>query len=375
MNQIEQKPTFTPSDLVGSINQTFDLAYGRLIIEGELANFRISKNKWVYFDLKDDYARVACFGTVFQLPGPLEDGMILRLTGEARLHPQFGFSVNVASIQPVGQGSIKRAADLLTLKLKKEGLFEPARKRSLPFAPERVALIAASDSAAYKDFLKILDERWGGIMIETTNVLVQGENAPTQLVRAIQYFNEQPSLAEVIIITRGGGSADDLAAFNNEHVVRAIVSSRIPTLVAIGHEVDISLAELAADLRASTPSNAAQLLVPDKSYIISQLQSMTGTIDSSITRYVQNQELSHSQSFMRIYQAVDSQLRELNNYLKQQGEIARLLSPVAALKRGYALIKKQGRILRSASAVRGGDALTLHLHDGTIDTVVRKTPS
>src|SRR5690554_6110271 len=143
---------FSVSDFVGVLNQTLEHAYPNVVIVGELANFKVSKNRWVYFDLKDEYASVRFFGTVYNLPGPLEDGMMLQVRGNPRLHPLYGFSVSVQTIQPVGEGSLKKAAALLQAKLTAEGLFEESRKRPLPYPPARIGLITSGESAAYADF-------------------------------------------------------------------------------------------------------------------------------------------------------------------------------------------------------------------------------
>jgi exodeoxyribonuclease VII large subunit len=227
----------SPSEFVALLNQTLEAAYSLVIIEGELSEFRVSKSRWVYFNLKDDQSSVKFFGTVYNLPGPLEDGLNVQVIGSPRLHPRFGFSVNIQSITPVGEGSIKKAADLLHAKLEAEGLFAPERKRPLPLVPQTIGLITAAGSAGYSDFIKILNERWGGVQISLADVYVQGQQAPPQIVRAIEYFNELPVLPEVLVITRGGGSLEDLASFNDERVIRAVAASRIPTLVAVGHEL------------------------------------------------------------------------------------------------------------------------------------------
>jgi exodeoxyribonuclease VII large subunit len=218
------------SDFVAYVNQTLETAYPYVVIEGELANFRVSRNRWVYFDLKDNESSVRFFGTVYALPGPIEDGMILRVSGNPRLHQQFGFSVNVQMIIPVGEGSLRRAADLLRTKLQTEGLFASERKRLLPYPPRRIALVTAGNSAAYADFLKILNVRWRGIVVDFIDVQVQGKMAPSQIVSAIVAANALPKVPDVVVLTRGGGSADDLAAFNDERVVRAVAASRVPTL-------------------------------------------------------------------------------------------------------------------------------------------------
>src|SRR5665213_1728930 len=185
----DQTLELSVGEFVALLNQTLDYAYPNIVLTGELANLRVSKNRWVYFDLKDELATVKFFGTVYQLPGPLEDGMLLKVRGNPRLHPLYGFSVNVQSIQPAGEGTIRRAAELLQAKLAAEGLFDEARKRALPYPPARIGLVASRQSAAYADFVKILQARWQGIAIELIDVQVQGEVAPRQIVGAIEQFN------------------------------------------------------------------------------------------------------------------------------------------------------------------------------------------
>jgi exodeoxyribonuclease VII large subunit len=224
---MQQEIVFSPADFVAAINQTLEFAYPRVVIEGELANFRVSKNRWVYFDLKDEVAQVPFFGTVYSLPGPLEDGLTVRVVGVPRMHQRFGFSVTFQSILPVGEGALKKAADLLFKKLSAEGLFDIDRKRLLPKLPTKIGLITAADSAAAADFIKILNERWVGVEVDLADVYVQGDTAPAQITEAIEHFNSRGTGSEVLVITRGGGSAEDLAAFNDERLVRAVAASRM----------------------------------------------------------------------------------------------------------------------------------------------------
>jgi exodeoxyribonuclease VII large subunit len=358
------------SDFVGALNQTLEYAYPNVVIVGELSNFKISKNRWVYFDLKDEYASLRFFGTVYQLPGPLEDGMMLQVRGNPRLHPQFGFSITVVSLQPVGEGSLKKASALLEAKLEAEGLFDESRKRPLPYPPQRVGLITSGESAAYADFIKIMKERWGGVSIDLADVLVQGEVAPEQIVRAIEFFNAHAQPPEVLVITRGGGSTEDLAAFNTEQVTRAVAASRIPTLVAIGHEVDISLAELAADQRASTPSNAAQLLVPDKISELLRLQSSQSQLNQLLLQVTVNfkrhlqglRERLHDQT-LRIIQDQQSGL-----HLKKQ--LLEAFNPERILKRGYAVVSLNGKVITSVKGRKEGDNLVVRLQDGSVNTTI-----
>lgn len=356
----------TPSDFVAITNQTLEYAYnGMARIEGELANFRISKNKWVYFDLKDELAKVSCFASVYALPAPLEDGMMIKVAGQPRLHPQFGFSVTVQSIQPSGEGSLKKAFDLLKAQLVAEGLFDESRKRVLSYPPKRIALVTSLESAAYADFIKILSARWPFIKIDMYDVQVQGEPAPIQLATAISDASKQGNPVEVVVVTRGGGSADDLAAFNDERVVRAIAASRIPTLVAIGHEIDESLSELAADARASTPSNAAELLAPDRTAELTGIRQKSARLQTAALRMFD----SESNILMHQHKLLGSQLVSIieraRNNVKAAKNLLNAYNPNSVLKRGYALIHKQHKLVRTLDDIKMGDLLDVKVQDGS----------
>lgn len=340
------------SEFVELLNQTYEYVFPTVTILGELANFRVAKNKWVYFDLKDDESSVKFFGTVqmLRMLGPIEDGMLMQVRGAPRMHNLYGFSVNVITMQPAGEGSIRRAAELLTAKLQAEGLFEPGRKRALPYPPQRIGLITSSQSAAYADFIKILGARWGGMQIDLIDVQVQGEAAPEQIIAAIERFNELAEPPEVLVLIRGGGSADDLAAFSTEGVTRAVASSRVPTLVAIGHEIDVSLAELAADKRASTPSNAAELLVPDKRTVLQSLAQATERMHGVALDYVSTERARLEDFVTDATEVIDRILEDRRSKLKQSRQLLVVLSPQAALRRGYAVVRNDlGGVVRSAS--------------------------
>lgn len=362
--------SFSPSQFVAVFNQTLGTAYPSVVIEGELSELRIAKNRWLYFKLKDSDACVNFFGSVQHLPGPLADGLMLRVVGVPRLHQRYGFSVNTVSITPIGAGSLKKAADMLAKKLAAEGLFAPERKRRLPELPQRIGLITAAGSAAYADFVKVLNERWGGLEVLFADSYVQGDQAPLRLVAAIEQINRLAQTPDVLVITRGGGSLEDLAAFNDERLVRAVAASRAPTLVAIGHETDWSLAEMAADARASTPSNAAQLVVPDRRQSLSQ---------------VEHQRRQLSQALSGLYAAEIDQLAaarvNLTNQVKQLISVERqrlaawrrltvLFDPRAALRRGYAIVRRGVNHIASTKSVASGDRLSIELRDGKISATV-----
>lgn len=361
-----QDIVLSPTDFVALVNQTLEFAYPNVVIEGELCNFRVAKNRWIYFSLKDEVSVVEFFGTVYQLPGPLEDGMKVRVLGNPRLHAKFGFSVNVISLSPVGEGSIKRAADLVAAKLAAEGLFETTRKRSLPMVPARIGLITAAGSAAYHDFIKILGERWSGVEVIFADAYVQGDQAPTSIIKAIEHMNQLAEPPQVLVITRGGGSAEDLAAFNDERLVRAVAASRIPTIVAVGHEIDESLAELAADVRASTPSNAAQLATPDKKHEQVRLAAERSSLLAELLDIHRRQTLEIQTAKQNLRGDILAVLEVEKQRLAANRRLAALFNPEAALKRGYAIVRKNGHIVSRVSQISEGDALSVALSGGTL---------
>lgn len=352
------------SDFVDLLNETYEFAFPSIVVSGELANLRVSKNKWLYFDLKDDGASVKFFGTVYQLPGPLEDGMLLNVRGTPHMHEAYGFSVNVQTIQAAGEGSIRRAAELLQIKLEAEGLFAADRKRRLPYPPERIGLITSGQSAAYADFIKILAARWAGLNVAHIDVQVQGEIAPLQIVEAIETFNTMAEPPEVLVLIRGGGIPEDLAAFSTESVTRAVASSRVPTLVAIGHEIDVSLAELAADVRASTPSNAAELLVPDKATVLSDVAQTAERMYTVLVDRIEDERSDLNTVSQSLQQAVSRQFDHTRRHLEQYSELLMTLSPEAALRRGYSVLRtaKRKQITDEAGLPKVGDDIIIQHH-------------
>jgi exodeoxyribonuclease VII large subunit len=450
-------------EFIAILNETLEFAYPLVTVEGEVSSFKVNQGKWVFFDLKDDEATLPCFMPLYQLKVPLEDGMQVRASGTPKLTKWGKFSLTVKRVEPAGEGALRRAYELLKAKLESEGLFETARKRALPLVPQRLGLITSAQSAAYADFIKILGSRWGGLSIQLADVQVQGAPAPLQIVNAIQYFNQLATPVDVLVIIRGGGSLEDLAAFNDETVARSIAASRTPTIVGVGHEVDVSLADLAADRRAATPTDAARLVVPDRAEMsrrVSALQDRLGQgvdhklaeASSSLGRYVHiterflqvplarinqlaavlRRDLDYFQAglsryqertaqqmeqlsigitvqsieppMVRIAQMADSLKRgivyfqgrltrhkdqvqwvtkslpiQIQRSVDVQGrgvhELSRVLagaSPKANLKRGYAIARKDGHIIRSRQLLSPRDLLVIELGDGSVDTRVEE---
>lgn len=380
---MSEAPVLTPSQFIDITNQTMEAAFPSAMIVGEVASFKTSQGKWVFFDLKDESASVSCFLPIWNLRMPLEDGMKVVVVGVPKLTKWGRFSVTVSAVKPVGEGSLKKAYEMLKKKLTAEGLFDASKKRPLPENLARLGVISSTGAAGYADFIKILNARWGGIRVSVAHTQVQGMDAPDQIIRALNYFNERGEV-EVIAILRGGGSADDLSAFNDEKLVRAIAASKIPVITGVGHEVDESLADLAADVRASTPSNAAEMLTKDREFerrkiqttvngigrdLLSRVatmhemnvakmrkvsQGLTAKYIEPMEREVQNKVFQISQSLINKY--IEPMERKVNEVVRgvtekmqngcerglldvrQKIKMLEMLNPEKVLKQGYAIL-------------------------------------
>lgn len=327
------------SDAVALINQTLDFAYPVLVVEGEISGYKVNQGKFVFFDIKDAEASLGCFMMLFQLRIPLEDGMRVQVVATPKLTAWGKFSLTVREVRPIGEGSLKRSFEILKAKLETEGLFALDRKRSLPAIPRRIAVISSTQAAGYADFIRIINERWGGINVEVAHVQVQGTGAADQIIRAVKHFNEQEILPEILVLIRGGGSADDLSVFNDEPLVRAIAASRIPTVVGVGHETDESLADLVADVRAATPSHAALIVVPDKREIIQASRESVLRITRTMSSVVDDLIAETRQLVKETGQKIDRRLTILVGQLTSQKSVLEAYNPETVLRRGYALVR------------------------------------
>ncbi len=362
---------YSVSDFIAVYNQVTENIFTSVTINGELSNFRISKNKWVYFDLKDEFSSLKCFGTVYMLPGPLEDGMLLSIKGVPRLHNNYGFSINILSIVPSGEGSIKKAAVLLKLKLEKEGLFDENRKRQIPYPPQSIGLITSKQSAAYSDFIKVINKRWAGLDIHFIDVQVQGDAAIDEIKEAINHFNYLNYDLDALVIIRGGGSSEDLAIFNNESIVRVIAASRIPSLVAVGHERDISLAELVADVRASTPSNAAELIAPDKKAIMIDINNQIKFLNHQLSTLLSQQKMNLLDLSNQLFTNIEHFIVNQNNELTLKRKLIEAYNPSLILKRGYSISRINSEIIKSTNQVKTGYEVSIEVYDGKFNVKVK----
>jgi exodeoxyribonuclease VII large subunit len=358
------------SDFIALTNQTLDYAYPTVEIEGEVQSYKVNQGKFVFFDLKDESSSVGCFMMLFQLRIPLEDGMKVVITASPKLTNWGKFSLTVRSIRPVGEGSLKRSFELLVKKLQSEGLFDAARKRALPAMPECIGVITSKDSAGYSDFIKVLSDRWGGMKIDVAHVQVQGEVAPDQIIRALEYFNQLSMPPQVLVIIRGGGSADDLTAFNDEPLARAVAASRVPTLTGIGHEVDTSLVDMVADVRAATPSNAAQLLTPSREEIRRSLVQQQQAAITAIFSVIDTTERRVESGRLLLLDRFYANITSLEQRTVLLADTLRELNPHTVLERGYAMIKNQDGRVVSGEQIRVGQELTIETKHAIIKTGV-----
>lgn len=381
---------FTVSQFVATVNQILEYSVPFVRVGGEVSNFRISQGKWVSFRLKDEGSIVECFMGAWHLRTPIEDGMTVVVTGNPRLSGKWGkFSISVQSVVPEGEGAHKRAYELLKKKLTTEGLFAAERKRPLPRFPVRIGLISSKQAAGYGDFIKIVGERWPLAELDVAHVAVQGATSADSIVRALEFINSQAEIPDVIAVVRGGGSSEDLASFNDELLVRSIAASRVPVVVGVGHEMDETLATLAADIAASTPSNAAELIVPDQKDVRFALDSWVrghrGTVERMIERarvqlgrfnesmrhftYGQQRRLDGLRQ--RLHHGMTAQHQRYQAEILAYHRLLTQLHPKRQLERGFALVRRDKELVRQTEDVGSGDWLSVELSDGSFDVEVQ----
>ena len=333
---------FTPSLLVNTINQNFNYNYPLITISGEVANFKINQNKFIFFDIKDSNSTVNCFMMLFAMKMPIQDGMQIIAKVEPKITDWGKFSLTVKEIKPVGEGNIKKSLDIIKDKLAKEGIFDQSRKRLIPRSSNNIAVISSTEAAGYADFIKIINERWGGIKIRVAHTQVQGESASKQIINAVNYFNQVQDLPDLIVIIRGGGSANDLMAFNDELLARTIAGSRVPVITGIGHEIDCTLSDLAADFAGSTPSNIAQIITRDRQdeiiYLNNYINNFSKKIVYTLDEKKNEVNITINNIHSYIMHNIDNELHNLNSKIRLLDN----LNPQKVLSQGYALVR--GRV-------------------------------
>jgi exodeoxyribonuclease VII large subunit len=364
------------SSIINHIKDLLEENYQGIAIEGEVSNFQLSTSGHYYFSLSDEQATLNC--VLFKgdsLRNPLikkvKDGDLVVLFGDISIYQKRGsFQLIAKRVMPSGEGKAKIQFELLREKLMKEGLFDPSRKRKIPLYPNKIALITAPQGAALQDFINVFDRRSFKYYFVVIPSLVQGDGAPKQLTEALKSAQELMD-TDLIVFLRGGGSQEDLSAFNNEALVRAIAESKIPVVSAIGHEVDTSLCDLVSDLRAETPTAAAELISSAQNEILHQLKFLKSMLTAKLENFLLDlsQRLTRFNPRYLIKQIawkekvfeLEEVFNRLQRFYKQdffakKSKLDELFStlnafnPKGVLKRGYTLIKNQEGIITSKNS-------------------------
>ena len=396
------RPTLSVTELNNRIKGLVDLdpVLANVCVRGELSNYKIYPSGHHYFTLKDAESSLRCVmfkSSAAKLRFRPESGMGVTAFGRVSVYPRDGaYQLYCTGLLPEGTGDLQVAFEQLKKKLADEGLFDDAHKKPLPRFPERIAIITSSAGAAVHDMIRILNHRWPMSKVILLPVRVQGAEAPPEIVGALRYANEF-RVADVIITGRGGGSIEDLWAFNDERVARAIYESEIPVISAVGHEPDVTISDYVADRRASTPSNAAEIAVPDmnefydilSSYGIRAGQSvskglalrrdrLSGLASARVMKdpvaSISNRRIALDYTRDRLLAAQESILgAKKQRYIKLSASLD-ALSPLKVLTRGYAIASDaEGSAVKSAAALRRGDRLRLKFWDGSADCTVDST--
>lgn len=397
----ETVPVLTVSALTRLLKSVLETSFPRVWVSGEISNLMRAGSGHVYLTLKDDAAQLKAViwrNTAQRLRFDLRDGLEVLAAGSIQLYEGRGqHQLVIDQLQPKGIGPLELAFRQLQKKLAAEGLFDAERKRPLPRFPRRIALVTSPAGAAVRDMIQVMTRRWPQARIVIVPVAVQGELAAGQIAAALRGIHEIPDV-DVVICGRGGGSLEDLWAFNEEVVARAIADCRIPVISAVGHEVDVTIADLVADCRALTPSEAAELVVPLESEIRGDLDRLGQRLESALRRQSQQARLkldalAARRCLTRPRERIDELARRLDDIEQRLKRGLRLrqdqarqqlqsiaaslqaLSPLAVLERGYSLTKRlpDGDLIRDASKVAPGDRISTLLASGSIISQVIAT--
>lgn len=394
----QSEETWTVASLTQYIKELFDIDYRLrdLRVEGEISNFTRARSGHLYFTLKDEQAQLRCVmwrSAAEQLAVRIGDGDAIYARGRISVYEKSGqYQLYVDQITPVGRGNLALAFEELKAQLEAEGLFASDVKKRLPRFPRKIGIVTSADAAALRDILNVLKRRFPLVSVLIAPTLVQGDEAPAQIVRALRWLDGRDDI-DVIIVSRGGGSIEDLWAFNAEEVARAIFAAQHPVVSGVGHETDFTIADFVADVRAPTPSAAAELCVPDVTELEAVLAGMQLALDSALRRTLADhrarlegltRNMRHLGPIMRInntFQYLDGLSMRLDSVMQRRLERAQTrlqlaekqllaVGPQATLQRGYAIIRKRdGAIVRQVAQVDSGETLNVTVTDGQFDVI------
>ena len=398
-SQSGQPTAWSVSELTGYIREMFDIDYRLkdVEVEGEVSNFTRARSGHLYFTIKDSDAQLKCVmwrSSAEKLTFNPGNGDQIIARGRVSIYDQGGvYQLYANRLEPAGRGDLAQAFERLKLKLAEEGLFDPENKQPIPVFPKKLGIVTSADAAALRDILNVLQRRYPMVEVLIAPTLVQGATAPGHIVRAIEWLDGRDDI-DTIIVSRGGGSIEDLWAFNDEAVVRAIFAATHPVISGVGHEVDFTIADFVADLRAPTPSAAAELAVPDSAeihagvlglgqmlkgammYELEQRERMVTSLArvlQSVTpeRQLRNSEQRVDDLVRRLESGMASQLNNQSSALRVLSAQLEAVSPTATLQRGYAIVRREdGRLVRSASDVKENDKIKIQVADGEFAATV-----
>ncbi len=372
-------------------------SFPSVIVEGEISNFkRHMPSGHLYFTLKDEEAQVRCVmwrSDAARVRFDVADGMKVIVKGRVSLYePRGDFQLYAVSLVPAGQGALQLAFEQMKKKLEEEGLFSEEHKKPLPRFPSRIGIVTSLEGAAVRDIISVIGRRFPAVELMIFPVKVQGDGAAEEVAAAIRDINKMSDL-DVLIVGRGGGSLEDLWAFNEEIVARAIYASKIPVVSAVGHQVDFTISDFVADVRAATPSAAAELVVPDRMEVTAGIASAMRVIRRAVGQNIDRLELeleklSHHYALRQPLSLVDQKSQmvdELARRMESQTQFyvetvenklsaftkhLNALSPAAVLARGYAIVEDSRGIVSSVRKLNIGDQATIRLSDGTLDSQI-----
>lgn len=389
---------YSVGEITRHIKFLIEESFPSLVVRGEVSNLTRHSSGHIYFTLKDELAQIKCViwrSQAQQMTFSLNDGMKFLVRGKLSLYEKGGYyQITVSDIQPEGIGELQLAFERLKKKLFTEGLFNEAHKKSIPIFPETVGIISSPTGAAIRDIVSVIRRRMPSVQLVLAPVKVQGDGAVEDIVRAISDFDNYGH-ADVLIIGRGGGSLEDLWAFNEEKVARAIFDCSIPTISAVGHEIDFTIADFVADVRAATPSAAAEIAVPDKSEVVQQLanlrytliQNLENTIGSyrdRLKHYEERYAFRRPENIIEQYrQQADDLERRIAQQVLHQIKISRqslghmekqlvTLNPKNTLKRGYTITHQHDKIVKRVSQLAEQQSALIEFYDGTSEVEVKK---
>jgi len=396
--EFSAEPVLSVSQFTAAVKEVLEGTFPSAWVAGEISNFSRPSSGHCYFTLKDDGAQLRAViwrNAAQRLRFDLHDGLEVICHGGLDLYaPRGSYQLVIDQLQPKGIGALELALRKLREKLAAEGLFDAARKRPLPRFPRRIALVTSPTGAAVRDFLQVLKRRWLGADVLVVPVRVQGEGAAAEVAAAIRQVNASGMEIDCLVVARGGGSLEDLWAFNEEVVVRAIHASRIPVVSAIGHEIDVTLSDLVADVRALTPSEAAERIAPSsddlRRALAQHAQRLLGQLRSrAVAARLRLEALANRRAFRRPFAMVQeaeqrldecevaarrAMFRKVRDGRRRTASLAaqlESLSPLAVLGRGYSLtFAADGRLLRDASEVQPGELLRTRLANGEVTSRV-----